>query len=133
VVLRSALEDMVARFAFNGRKAQTKILGAVMFARLIHLPLLLTVLSLSVPAGAGTIYSYQGNQLTNVQGACPPECNVSGFFPIAGAPLNLNASDLLTSGDSATFATTPLPSTWTMMLMALAMGFAAYRLFSVPD
>jgi hypothetical protein len=124
---------MVGGFPFSGRKAQTKILGAVMFARLIHVPLLLTALSLSVPASAGAIYSYQGNQFTNFQGACPPECNVSGFFPIAGAPLNLNGSDLFTTGDSGTLTTTPLPSTWTMMLIALAMGFAAYRLFSVPD
>ena len=104
-----------------------------MYARLTYLALLLTALSVSVPVSAGTIYAHQGNQFTNSHVACPPECNVSGFFQIVGAPLNLNGSGPFTSEDSATLMTTPLPSTWTMMLIALAMGFAAYRLFSVPD
>jgi hypothetical protein len=97
-----------------------------------HLLLFLTALTLSVPAGAGTIYSHPTHQLSNVQPACPPECSVPDF-QIASAPIvNLNGSGLFGPLDPATFAT-PLPATWVMMLGALVMAFAAYRLFSVPD
>jgi hypothetical protein len=100
--------------------------------RFAYLPLFLTALSLSVPAGAGTIYSQQTDQLSNVQPACPPECSVPDF-QIASAPIvKSNGSGLFGPLDPASLAT-PLPSTWVMMLAALAMGFAAYRLFSVPD
>ena len=100
--------------------------------RFAYLTLFLTALSLSVPADAGTIYSQQTNQVSNVQPACPPECNVPDF-QIASAPIvNLNGSGLFGPLYPASLAT-PLPSTWVMMLAALAMGFAAYRLFSVPD
>ena len=100
--------------------------------RFAYLTLFLTALSLSAPAGAGTIHAQHTDQLSNVQPACPPECNIPDF-QIASAPIvNLNGSGLVGSLDSAAFAT-PLPSTWVMMLAALAMGFAAYRLFSVPD
>ena len=100
--------------------------------RFAYLLLFLTALSVSVPAGAGTIYTHPTDQLSNVQPACPPECSVPDFQITSAPNVKLNGSGLFGPLDPASLAT-PLPSTWVMMLAALAMGFAAYRLFSVPD
>lgn len=53
--------------------------------------------------------------------------NAVGLGALISAPLT-SETEAATVGQ---IVVAPLPSGWTMMLMGLALGFVAYRLFSI--
>lgn len=80
-------------------------------------------------ANANTIYSYQGNQFTSFAGtyACPPECNITGSFEIAGPP----QPNLVGSIYVRQFDVTPLNYSFSDGSVTLTPSNSSYDFFSI--